>query len=307
MNPLFTVCINRISPRRQRDKCSLVDPFPDNPEMQCSNRISPRRLRRLVERDVCEGYEYSFGQSSSDEVPLTSGSQISSDTSLASLFTRPIIDMSNFSTLVKFDTFSRSNLSPVQDVRGNYGLNIQIFKDNKGDNIISFEIPRSYIVRYRELMENVPGVTVQEKLFNIILDNEEFFNVTTMVDRSFSDQAEINVPIMGTANRQTIYIKLSDSILNEIQNGYDINLIDEIEIRKDALRIVTQWIRDLRKNDDQFMNFLSDKELNIVDSIILLIYNYSYVIESNRVAANENRFLLALAILGTYLSVMSKI
>lgn len=306
MNPLFTVCNNRISPRRQRDKCSLIDPIPDNPEMQCSNRISPRRLRRLAERDFCEGYEYSFSRSSSYEAPLDSGFQSSSSDN-ASLFTSPIIDMSNFSTLQKFDTFSRSNLSPVQDVTRNYDLNIQIFKDNRGDNVISFEIPRSYDRRYRELMANVPGLTIQEKLFNIVLDNEEFFNVTTIVDKSFSDQVKINVPIMGTANRQTIYIKLSDGVLNEVQNGYDINLIDGTGvIRKDALRIVTQWIRDLRKNDDQFKNFLIDKELDIVDSLILLIYNYSYVIESNRVSANENRFLLALAILGTYLSEMSK-
>ncbi len=305
MNPLFTVCNNRISPRRQRDKCSLIDPIPDNPEMQCSNRISPRRLRRLTERDFCEGYEYSFSKSSSYEAPLDSGFQSSSDD--VSLFTDPIIDMSNFSTLQKFDTFSRSNLSPVQDVTRNQDLGIQIFKDNRGDNVISFEIPRSYDRRYRELMANVPGLTVQEKLFNIILDNEEFFDVTTIVDKSFSDQVKIDVPIMGTANRQTIYIKLSDGVLNEVQNGYDISLIDGTGvIRKDALRIVTQWIRDLRKNDDQFMNFLIDKELDIVDSLILLIYNYSYVIESNRVSANENRFLLALAILGTYLSEMSK-
>lgn len=306
MNPLFTVCNNRMSPRRQRDKCALVDPVPDNPqrEIQCSNRISPRRLRRLTERDICEGYDYSFNQSSLSEVPVTLQFRDQQTSSLP--FMTPIIDMSNFSTLAKFDTFSRTNLSPVQDVVGNYDLNIQIFKDNRGDNVISFEIPGSYDRIYRELMTNVPGLTVQEKLFNIILDNEEFFNVTTIVDKSLSDKVEINVPIMGTANRKTIYIKLSDSLLNEIQNSYDINLMNGTGIRKDALRIVTQWIRDLRKNDDQFMNFLRDKELDIVDSLILLIYNYSYAIESNRVPANENRFLLALGILGTYLNQISK-
>lgn len=306
MNPLFTVCNNRMSPRRQRDKCALVDPVPDNPqgEIQCSNRISPRRLRRLTERDICEGYDYSFNQSSLSEVPVSLQFRDQQTSSLP--FMTPIIDMSNFSTLAKFDTFSRSNLSPVQDVVGNYDLTIQIFKDNRGDNVISFEIPGSYDRIYRELMTNVPGLTVQEKLFNIILDNEEFFNVTTIMDKSFSDKVEINVPTMGTANRQTIYIKLSDSLLNEIQNSYDINLMNGTGIRKDALRIVTQWIRDLRKNDEQFMNFLRDKELDIVDSLILLIYNYSYAIESNRVPANENRFLLALGILGTYLNQISK-